>query len=208
MASINETEQKILESAIEVFLEKGKEGAKMHDIANKAGINKALLHYYYRSKDKLYSFALRMIIRNIMKDTFLKTIGDSNLKESIRMFIDNYINRISQKPQIMNFIIWEIQQSHGKIITDIIMEKDETGVSIFERIITKIEVAKKNKEIIDIHPLHIYSSIIGLCAAPFFARPALERIFPDVEVSDEKFIAERKEFVFNMVWNYIGREEK
>lgn len=48
------TEQKILEAARKIFLEKGLDGARMQDIADKAGINKAMLHYYFRSKDKLF----------------------------------------------------------------------------------------------------------------------------------------------------------
>ncbi|MCB0293033.1 MAG: helix-turn-helix transcriptional regulator, partial [Calditrichaeota bacterium] len=50
----SETERKIVEAASTVFLEKGKTGARMQAIADRAGINKALLHYYFRSKDRLY----------------------------------------------------------------------------------------------------------------------------------------------------------
>ena len=48
------TEEKILNAAKKVFLTKGMDGARMQDIADEAGINKALLHYYFRSKDKLF----------------------------------------------------------------------------------------------------------------------------------------------------------
>jgi AcrR family transcriptional regulator len=48
------TEQKILEAARKIFLAKGLDGARMQDIADEAGINKAMLHYYFRSKDKLF----------------------------------------------------------------------------------------------------------------------------------------------------------
>jgi len=202
----NETEQKILDSAVQIFLEKGKDGAKMQEIAEKAGINKALLHYYYRSKDKLYSFALRSIVRTIITQILTSSINKSSMQELIREIISRYIDRISHHPQLINFIIWEVQQSHGKIIADIITEKDDSGMSIFDRMISKINEAKAAGEIKDIHPLHIYSSIIGLCAAPYFARPVLEKIFPDIKVTEEPFISERKEFVFNLVWNYIKKE--
>jgi len=48
------TEEQIFAAAMEVFFEKGYYGARMQDISDKAGINKALLHYYYRSKDKMF----------------------------------------------------------------------------------------------------------------------------------------------------------
>ncbi|HNA17232.1 MAG TPA: helix-turn-helix domain-containing protein, partial [Ferruginibacter sp.] len=50
-----DTEQKILESARNVFIQKGLAGARMQDIADHAGVNKALLHYYFTSKDKLFN---------------------------------------------------------------------------------------------------------------------------------------------------------
>ena len=53
------TEEKIFEAATDVFVEKGMDGARMQDIANQAGINKALLHYYYRTKDNLFQCRFR-----------------------------------------------------------------------------------------------------------------------------------------------------
>ena len=61
------TEEKIFEAATEVFVEKGMDGARMQDIANQAGINKALLHYYYRTKEKLFNAVFEMIARKILK---------------------------------------------------------------------------------------------------------------------------------------------
>ncbi|NNE47360.1 MAG: helix-turn-helix transcriptional regulator, partial [Rhodothermales bacterium] len=49
-----DTEQQILEAALNVFSRKGRDGARMQEIADLAGINKALLHYYFRSKNGLY----------------------------------------------------------------------------------------------------------------------------------------------------------
>ena len=62
------TEQTILQAAKKVFIQKGMEGARMQEIADEAGINKALLHYYFRSKDKLFEA--------IFQDAILKFIPD------------------------------------------------------------------------------------------------------------------------------------
>ena len=65
----NTTEQKILEAAQEVFHEKGYDGARMQEIADKASINKGLLHYYFKTKDSLFeaifSIAFRQMIAQI-----------------------------------------------------------------------------------------------------------------------------------------------
>jgi AcrR family transcriptional regulator len=53
------TEERILDAAKKVFMQKGSAGARMQDIADAAGINKALLHYYFRSKEKLFEVIFR-----------------------------------------------------------------------------------------------------------------------------------------------------
>lgn len=55
------TEQLILEAAKKVFIRKGMHGARMQEIADEAQINKALLHYYYRSKQQLFEAVLYML---------------------------------------------------------------------------------------------------------------------------------------------------
>ena len=62
-----QTEEKIFEAATEVFIEKGMDGARMQDIADHAGINKALLHYYYRTKDQLFNAVFEMIAGKMFK---------------------------------------------------------------------------------------------------------------------------------------------
>ena len=60
------TEEKILDAAMEVFIQKGKAGARMQEIADEAGINKALLHYYYRSKDKLFESVFGVVVKKLI----------------------------------------------------------------------------------------------------------------------------------------------
>src|SRR4030095_9462910 len=104
------SEEKILAAARKVFLEKGMAGARMQDIADEAGINKALLHYYFRSKDKLFE--------TIFAETFSKflprvnQILDSELPlfEKISTFCETYISQMQQNPYIVLFIMNEVNK--------------------------------------------------------------------------------------------------
>ena len=60
------TEQKIREAARKVFQAKGMHGARMQDIADTAGINKALLHYYFRSKDQLFEAIFKEALQQLI----------------------------------------------------------------------------------------------------------------------------------------------
>ena len=104
------TEQKIFDAAHEVFTQKGMDGAKMQEIADRAGINKALLHYYYRTKEKLYEAVVRVIISKALPAIWHVIESDLPLEEKIKRFIETYIGIISRNPFIPLFIISEINK--------------------------------------------------------------------------------------------------
>jgi len=81
-----QTEEKIFEAATEVFTERGMDGARMQDIADHAGINKALLHYYYRTKDHLFNAVFEKIAGQMFKK-FAPVFDEKlSLEEKIRFF--------------------------------------------------------------------------------------------------------------------------
>ena len=99
-----QTEEKIFESATEVFVEKGMDGARMQDIANHAGINKALLHYYFRTKDQLFNKVFEMIAGKMFRK--FAPVFDENLslEEKIRFFFRAHISFLQENPRLPAFI--------------------------------------------------------------------------------------------------------
>ena len=89
--SDNSTEQKIIEAAETVFHEKGFDGARMQEIADKANINKGLLHYYFKSKDVLFeaifSAALRRTLTNLNSILIMESKNNSKPFEKATNFV-------------------------------------------------------------------------------------------------------------------------
>ncbi|MHB2150564.1 TetR/AcrR family transcriptional regulator [Calditrichota bacterium LG25] len=88
--TISQKEEQILQIAMQVFVEKGWHGARMQEIADRAGINKAMLHYYFRSKERLYTAVLEKLFLK-----FVNSIGDSfipgqTFAETLRIFLDRF----------------------------------------------------------------------------------------------------------------------
>ena len=102
-----ETEIKIIAAATEIFLQKGKDGARMQEIANKAGINKALLHYYFRSKDKLFEKVFYKEVRTMLNITLDSVTETDNFEEFLQLFISNYIDNVALRKKLFRFILWE-----------------------------------------------------------------------------------------------------
>jgi len=110
-----QTEDRIFESATEVFLTKGMDGARMQDIANHAGINKALLHYYYRTKDRLFN----AVFEKIAGQMFAKfaPVFDENLtlEDKIRFFFREHIDFMKKNPRLPLFLLSEMHRNPGRI---------------------------------------------------------------------------------------------
>lgn len=191
-----QTEEKIFEAATEVFVEKGMDGARMQDIANHAGINKALLHYYYRSKDHLFNAVFEMIAKKI----FIKfaPVFDENLslEEKIKFFYKEHITFLQNNPRLPAFILNEINRNPSRIKK---LLKNIDFNKIWQMICEqhKDEIANYNitKEMLP----QIMVSLASLSVFPFAARGMIESIFDKTGIDFNTFLEERKVFAAEFV---------
>lgn len=195
-----ETEQQILEAARKVFIRKGLDGARMQEIADEAGINKALLHYYFRSKDKLFE----MIFKEELGKFFPKMIGvlmseELTFDQKIRHFVDNYITIFINNPFLPTFIIREINRDPEKLKDFFISSGfDVNAIHLALNVLSKqlnIDIDSAKKFIIN---------LLSLCVFPFAGRPLIEKIlFLGDSVKYDKFLEDRKEEVAELVINSL-----
>ncbi len=189
------TEQKIFDAAHELFVQKGMDGAKMQEIADHAGINKALLHYYYRSKEKLYEAVARVIIGRAAPVIGQLIESELPLEEKIRHFIDFYIGVISRNPFIPLFIISEINK-HPERFFETILPKELPRPQVFMR---QVEEEIAAGRIRPIHPKHLIINIISLCVFPFIAKPMARFALGLNSAEMNLFLEERKAQVTEFV---------
>src|ERR1700730_16933908 len=104
------TEERILTAAKKVFLKEGMAGARMQDIADEAGINKAMLHYYFRSKDKLFEKIFSELSRSFFPKLIMIFESDEGLFTKIQMFVTEYIDQMKQTPYLPIFVLNEVNR--------------------------------------------------------------------------------------------------
>src|SRR5512133_3072005 len=110
-----QTEERIFDAATEVFEEKGLAGARMQNIADRAGINKALLHYYYRTKDHLFEAVFTALAKKVFS-RFTPIFDDKmSIEEKIRFFFREHIEFLRKNPRLPGFILNEINNNPGRI---------------------------------------------------------------------------------------------
>jgi AcrR family transcriptional regulator len=201
--SKSDTEKVILEAARKVFIRKGLDGARMQEIADEAGINKALLHYYFRSKEKLF----KMVFREAMGKFFpsmLMILGsqDIAIEKKVEVFIEHYIRIIQENPFIPSFIIGELNKNPGQL-TEFFVESgmDTSRVSFIIE-----EVLAKELKISTQQARHLVVNIIALSVFPFVSRPLLEKIiFHSNKDEFDQFVSERKSVIMNLIGTSIYR---
>ncbi len=200
------TEEKILEAAKNVFVAKGMDGARMQEIADEAGINKALLHYYFRSKEKLFEAIFANVIEFAFPKLSLILNEETDFRSKFDHFIDAYLELLIKHPFIPGFLLKELNRDPSGLFSLIAKH----AISI-DPLIKHLEDAMDKGEIIRMNPLHLIVNVVSMCVFPFGVRPILKHvIFNEDKQAMDAFYHERAEVVKQFVINAIAinNEEK
>lgn len=191
-----QTEERIFDAATDVFEEKGLAGARMQNIAERAGINKALLHYYFRSKDHLFEAVFTALAKKMLRK--FDPILDENisLEEKIRFFFREHISFLQKNPRLPGFILNEINHNPERI-KKIIQNVDFRG--IWQTLLEKHRDELKDYNITEKNLSQVMTTIASMSVFPFAAKGILEAVFMNIGTDFDKYIDERKEFAADFV---------
>ena len=198
---IQNTEERILDAAKTVFHRKGFDGARMQEIADEAGINKALLHYYFRSKENLFDAVFKAAFQEIFAKLFMTVDANIPLEKKLKDLINEYIGFLQKNSYIPGFIIAEINQNPAKII-DVFKSAPVPPSMLFEKL--KKSMLDEKLEKTDVSELFI--NILALCIFPVIARPMLQHIFDFSDEQYDHFIEKRKKTLPRFIMNTIRKK--
>ncbi len=194
-----DTSEKILDSAIDIFQENGFNGTRMQAIADKAKINKSLLHYYFKSKDKLFQIIIEKAVK-LFIPRVLKVINvEGDIFQMIRDFVSAYIDMLRKNPHIPSFIINEINNNPERLLK--LLKTSGFNVDFVK---VKIQEDIDKGIIRDISPEHLLLNTLSLCIFPLVAKPMVVGIILNGEEDKfEKLLDERKKVVANFIIDSI-----
>jgi len=194
----NSTENQIFEAALKVFHKKGLTGARMQEIADEAGINKSMLHYYFRSKEQLFGQVFLQSFKKFM-GSVLPILNEQNTwEEKIPVVIEHYAQVLQNNPDLPLFVINELRQNaegFQSIVKD--------GPLVQTVFVTQLKTAMQNGEIRQIHPMQIWVTITSGIIFPFIAEPMLKMAMGFQGVSWDDFIEDRKKIMADMIIKYL-----
>jgi AcrR family transcriptional regulator len=182
------TEEKIKEAARKLFTRKGFAATRTRDIAEEAGINLALLNYYFRSKEKLFDIVMRETLQQFimtMKDVFHDE--KSSLMDKVSIMADRYIDLFRIQPNIPLFVLSEIKAHPVKFIENMGLKPVLLESHFFKQILQATQ-GKMN-------PMHFVVNLVGLTVFPFIASPLLVNLGNMKQEDFDKMMQERKKMI-------------
>jgi len=198
------TEDKILRAAKEVFISKGFDGARMQEIANMAKINKALLHYYFRSKEKLFEAVFEDTLQQI-GPVILDFVNDSiPLEVKIWRFVDNYIEIMKKNPKLPLFILNEIRVNPQRVLNYLNINVLLNVQALQEQLNHESEKGGFNP--VDVKQFMV--NIISMTIFPFIGKPIIQKALQVNDNEWDKFLEERKRVIPLTIMNWIKFDQK
>ena len=194
------TEEQVLKAAIVVFQRDGFDGARMQDIADLAGINKAMLHYYFRSKEKLFQAVFVSIMKQVISELGRVMLSEIHLFDKIRLFFDKHISFMQKHQYIPGFIIGELNRN-PQLVVEAMQQINVQNT--FGGFVKQIKEAVGNGEIKPIDPVQLFVNMLALSVFPFGARGMLFGVLQFDESKFDAFVEERKTLCAELIINSI-----
>lgn len=190
------TEEKIKEAARKLFTQKGFAATRTRDIAEEAGINLALLNYYFRSKSKLFELIMwenLSLFMGVMIENIKNT--PRSFEDQLDFIVDKYIDMLLENPDLPFFVLNLLQSGHfedGNIDNPILKDIQELRGSFLKNIMEDMQKGK----IKNIHPLHVIANMMSLIIFPFIASSLLMSRAGNINrVEFEQLMIERKKLI-------------
>lgn len=194
-----EMESRIIEAATTVFVKWGRKASSMQLIADEAGINRTLLNYYFRSKDKLFNIVFESVFSDLIGQALVILESDIDIIDKLDQFIDVYITGLLSNPYIPVFILNELNTNPEHLI-GLFKNTGLKPIKLKEDLLKAMDQGRIRR----MDPLHLIVNLISMIAFPLAAKPLISgMILSDSDTNFDDFMKERiprlKEYFINSI---------
>lgn len=190
-----DTEQRVLDAAHTVFVRRGTAGARMQEIAAEAGVNQALLHYYFRTKDRLAEAVFMRVARHLVPNVWKVLASDAPLEEKVEQFVHLYIDMVRKHPFLPGYIVTELHHhpERLKALQNLLGARPAQLMgTLLARLGSQIEEQAVAGKMRRLAPEQFLVNLLALTVFPFIARPVLDVAFGMDDEGFARFLDERR----------------
>ena len=194
-------ENKIIDAARTVFIEKGYAETSMSEIALKAGINRPALHYYFRTKDKMFQAVFGSIVSSVIPKVFDAIMHkEKSVAERTECIIDAYYSLFMKTPQLPLFMLRELNRDPEMLIKTILgLNVADTMREAISSLQEEMDEGKLKKV-----PLQfIFFNFYSLLTFPFLTIDISRKVFKNNEENFRQSLAEWKQNIMFQMENLL-----
>lgn len=193
----NNTEEQIFRAAEEEFLEKGYALTKLSNIAKRAEVNHAMIHYYFRSKQNLFNmvFEKKLSVFSELLSTFDKS---RSFAQNLDNMLDAHFNFLKENPKLLSFVMREVtsDKSHLELLKKILEPKLKR---VYQTVNSALEKEHKEGRAVNTTAKNLMMDIISLNATTILIFNTWQRAGISTEEEVGLFIQERKKHIKRMI---------
>jgi len=194
--STEETERRILDAAHAVFVRAGTAGARTLEIAKAAGVNPALLHYYFRTKERLAEAVFRRAAGQLLPAVIRILASDATLEDKVEQVVEVELQFLSKAPYLPAYILSELAHHPDRAPQLIAAVTGEAPVALGAQVRSvlakQIDARVRERTMHPISPDQFAVNLLALCVFPFAARPLFMAMFGIDQKGFEQFIDRRR----------------
>ena len=189
------TEEKIITAARTVFTKNGFSATRTRDIADEAGINLALLNYYFRSKKNLF----QIIIEEKFEELFgmigpILSNANISLEEKIETLVSNYTNLLLENEDLPFFVLSELKSN------EYILEKVKKNTKMLSQPVIENQLKERG---FNISTLNFVMNVVSMTLFPFLSKPLFVSTGIVKEEDFANFVLDRKQHIPTWVMNTL-----
>jgi TetR/AcrR family transcriptional regulator len=190
-----DTEQRILDAAHVVFIRRGTAGARMQEIAEEAGVNKALLHYYFRNKSRLGEAVFRRVATGMFARLAGIMGGDAEIETKVIQVVELYFTQLSKVPYVPGYVLSELNQHperSGQLLEIVRTLRTNPKAPDFVGALSKqLARAARDGRIRPIAADQFLVNLVSVCVFPFAARPMICAVLQLDDRGYDRFMKQR-----------------
>ncbi|MGH7579260.1 MAG: TetR/AcrR family transcriptional regulator [Gemmatimonadales bacterium] len=185
-----ETRERILDAAHTVFTRKGTAGARTQEIAAEAGVNKALVHYYFGTKaalaDAIFARALGTLVPRIFG---ILADPDRTIEEKVPAIVREQIDFQSARPYFAGYMISELHAEPDRIARLMSRQGGKIPLDVLRK---QLREGARAGRFRPMSAEQFVANMMGLLIFPFAMRPALRELLSLDDTRWRAFIEERR----------------